>query len=277
MTRDDDAEVEVRRWLDLAVDGEPALGIDKDAVLRAGHRQVRRRRLLASAGVAVAVVVVMGGVVAGQTLLGGPGPGVEQLPAAASGPTSGPTAPVGPDLPVSSPTVVLPVTAPTSVPATTDGKLVQVFTYERADHLSAVFAAAGLIPRDMTALPTDNSRAPLEFRIQPDGYLAEATLIGARGEGSLAIRLSTGGSPRACAEPACGYSLVRGMTVASRIDEADSGLVVRTAWARRADGCEVSVVSSNRPGGAETPRPNQPPLDLDLLVSIATLPGLTIS
>lgn len=272
MTRDDGVEVEVRRWLDLAVDGEPPLGIDRDTVLRAGRRQVRRRRLFASAGVAAAVVAVIGGVVAGQTLLSGPGPGIEQLTAAAPVSTVGSTAPVGPELPVTS----APVTAPTSAPVTTSGKLVQAFTYERAVHLSEVFASSGLLPVDVKAVPADADAAPLAFRIQPDGYLAEATLIGARGEGSLAIRLSTIGVPRACAEPDCGYSLIRGMTVASRIDKSGSGLVVRTAWVRRADGSEVSVVSSNRPDGTGMVSPNLPPLGLDLLVSIVTLPGLTV-
>ncbi|MBP2340072.1 hypothetical protein JOF41_006250 [Saccharothrix coeruleofusca] len=100
MSRYDDGPGEV---FERALDGEPPLRLDFEAIERAGARSLRRRRAAVPTLTAVAAIVVVGGVVA----LTGTGSG-------------GPTRVAGPgqSVPAGSPTRTAPAPISTAVPTT---------------------------------------------------------------------------------------------------------------------------------------------------------------
>lgn len=182
----------------------------------------------------------------------------------------------------------------------------------RAMELSAVLAAAGVLPPGMTALRAPSAPVEaMEFFVSQGGYELDADLVDDGGEGNLfifvgppAVGDQPGGEQITCAAlAACEeITLPNGQkatvqrdtvndtaqpgTVQSDTVQRDSGydapakvIILRTV---AADGTQILVRSTNQSerlaGGTNQPgsqpaRP-EPPLEVDALVRIASLPGL---
>ncbi|HET8642552.1 MAG TPA: hypothetical protein VFM37_11480 [Pseudonocardiaceae bacterium] len=166
-------------------------------------------------------------------------------------------------------------------------------TGTRATELSAVLAAAGVLPPGMTAV-----RAPsvpveaMEFFVSQGGYKLNADLVDADGEGNLFIFLSPpalghlpGRENVTCAGmAACEViTLPNGRKATVQRDtayNAPAKVIILNTIAE--DGTQILVRSANQSerfaGGKNPPvsqptRP-EPPLDIDALARIASLPGL---
>lgn len=270
MTSDEDR---IKSLLGRAFGPEPPLRLDRDEILRRGRRGVRLRLLAASGGVAAAVVAVVLGAAALSNLTGDdPGPGISPGQATSSRPPYPPTsspvsaaptpesAPQGPQLPLSPTT-----TAPS----------------KHADVLTQVLADAKLIP--VVADGGDGSKA-LSFSYVGERYQVVTDLRQPQGAGHVRVQISR----RDKFAPPVSCSELTGQSDPCAI-EADHGTPVLVATERfgreiryvvhvvRPDGSDILVTASNvlTSASGATSVGGKPPVDIEVLKKIATLPRLT--
>lgn len=271
MTRDDD---DVKRLLGKAFGPEPPLTLDREEIFRRGRRGVRIRRFATSGGVAAAVAAVVLGAAAlsnlpgdgpGQVISPAQGTTTEQPPSSVT--TSPETAPRGPQLPLTT------VPPPSLAVAVSD---------VHAAELTKVLSRSGVVPGVFKAFPAEPSTVPLTFKISGASYRATAALSDAKGQGILIIMVGPAtrdaAAPRCPNVPECAEVYQAGVAMAERTAQSGSGSIEYSINALRSDGTSLILIATNlasiRPDETRTTRA-VPPVGLDQLRAIATMPGFT--
>lgn len=240
---------DVKALLGRALDGEPPLDIDRDAIFADGRARLRRRRSIASAGVAFAVVAAALGTTAlAGGLLGQP----SDIGPAASG-----SAPVVPRPPVS--TTKSPPRSVGGVPTVSWPSLSDALKYHQIPWPAEVVAVRG------------KPGGPPDFRFE--GNTLAVILSSQSGDRSLVLTVEQPTTLRMFCR--VGEDCVR--------DERPDGVVIRRKTEHK-DGTETVLVNIKRPNGAEISVVESPwgdharPLRLlpdATFVTIGTAPGLS--
>jgi hypothetical protein len=250
------SDEDVRRMLSAAVRGEPPLALDREAVFAEGRRRLRVRRTATVGGAAVAVVAV----VLGMSALSGAQFGMrEDVGPAAPAPatTSRPATP-----PLTSPPAaeaVAPEATVTRSPTATPDRLGMVLRDAKIPWPRGIavegegkewfaFDQSGAATFHLVA--KDAARRLLTVRVYPDGAPEVAC-----GEG---CRL----------EPAPDRTLV---AVRHTKPTEDGGPIAVEVTTMTGEGGDVQVVET---AGVGPPWQVEPLLPDDVLVAIATIPGL---
>lgn len=265
-------EPDIKDLLGRAFDREPPLGIDRDEVLQAGRKRLRRRHVLASSGVVAAVVVAAVGAAA-LTTLPDAGPA---LPPAASTTTSRPAP--GLELPLTSrPTPSAPTTTGTPDPPSTDGSTTAWASGEYGTQLTQALYQSGVVSRD-NVKERPGERDPV-FQFGDGVYQFTGDIIIGSASGELMVtveRVQPGGviscddvpSPYiGCRTPS---EAIVPVVVASSTDV--SGERRNLAMVVLPDGTRVTAVASNTPSWeqAEDASASPPVLPDDALVRLIT-------
>ncbi|MFD1148695.1 hypothetical protein [Saccharothrix hoggarensis] len=279
---------DIKQTLATAFEDEPPLTIDRAAILRSGRRKAIFRRGCTGAAVLATVAAVCVPAMLGS----GGGGGVAQVGAGGSSTT----APVGSSAPASSTAATgsTPSSA-TGGPSTTGVTTPPDRTSfqpepppkptspRRAAELTSLLASSGVIPADArSARYADYPAGPWEFAADAAGYEAIADVTTAAGRGRVMVNLGGGEGPRCdpglnTAKSTCELKVVDGQPVVVLAQTSDDlhPVTLVSASLRKADGTVVEVSAMN--GNVEKTGltgPN-PPLTVEQLVKIATLPGLT--
>jgi hypothetical protein len=156
---------DVKKLLGRAFDGEePPLRIDRDAVLNAGRKRLRRKRVFEAGSVVAAVVVAAVGAATLTNLVGNE---PDKMPPAAS---TTQYAPPGPDLPVTS-TDPRPPSA-----GTTTRVSPSIGGPNKAAKLTQLLYMSGIVREDY-AKPVSNQSGPPAFKKVNGTYVYEADLF----------------------------------------------------------------------------------------------------
>ena len=253
------SEDDVRRLLSAAVREEPPLALDREAVFAEGRRRLRVRRTATVGGAAVAVVAV----VLGMSALSGAQFGMREDNVGPAAPAPATTSrPVTTTAPLTSPPAAAAgepeATATQSPPATAD-RLGMVLREAKIPWPSGVtvegdgeewfaFDESGTATFHLVA--KDAARRLLTVRVYPDGAPEVVCGEGCR------------------VEPAPDRTLV---TVRYAKPTEDGGPIAVEVTTASATGMDVQVVET---AGFGPPWQVEPLLPDDVLVAIATIPGL---
>ncbi|MFB9905018.1 hypothetical protein [Allokutzneria oryzae] len=271
--RDDD---DIRELLGGVLQMEPPMTIDRAAVLSAGKRALRRRRLAAATGVAAGVVAVALGAtaIAGPSaLFGGPdlGPAVPAPPR----PSVSEVAPTMRTSPVPPATTRLaPPTAVTSVPMT-KGEL------NAADPVAQQIAVSfSTIFTSLHPLPSWAELSPrgARFQVTQGGLKLVADLKDSQGVGSFRFDVVKNAPAVSCAGATA--STCETLELDPTLDRRVTGVytvtssgpvVTNTLFVNRYDGFQLVLSSTNR-GSTGEMRPT-PTLTKANLISAALVPA----
>ncbi len=151
---------DIKDLLGRAIGAEPPLRLDRDEVLRAGRKRLRRRRALEAGGVVAAVVVAA---VGASMLTGviGAAPDGDRLPPAAT--TTTDNGPI--------PGIDLPLTTGPSAPAGPP------LSTQHADLLTDRLFASPVIAATGALMATEGGDDQLAFRVESGAYVFEADVV----------------------------------------------------------------------------------------------------
>jgi hypothetical protein len=257
---------DIKDLLSRAFEAEPPLRLDRDEVLKAGRKRLRRRRFLEAGGVTAAVVAA---VVGASLLTGLVGSAPEdRMPPAASSSTG--RAPAGPDLPL---------------PQTTGPSRNTPLTREHADTLMDRLYASSVIKGIGALSATQAGGNQLTFAIRSNAYVFEADVATGNREGSLQVSVEAAGAGDvASCEPLdrpfddCTVDTSTGIPVAMATWTSSEGEKQYLVLAIQ-DGTKVAALTTNlssvyrdkgqRPSG-------EPVLDKGQLVKLVVYSGLRV-
>ncbi|MFC5285756.1 hypothetical protein ACFPM7_01715 [Actinokineospora guangxiensis] len=248
------SDEDVRRMLSAAVGGEPPLGLDREAVFAEGRRRLRVRRTATVGGAAVAVVAV----VLGMSALSGAQFGLrEDVGPAAPAPatTSGSASTTSP---LTSPPAVAPEATVTASPPTTD-------------RLGAVLRDAKIPwPRGVAV----EGEGKEWFAFDQSGTATFNLVAKDAARRLLTVRVYPGGAPEFVCREGCRIEPAPDRTLVAvrhaKPTEAGGPIAVEV-MTMSGTGRDVQVVET---AGFGPPWRVEPLLPDDVLVAIATIPGL---
>lgn len=284
---------DIKQALAAAFDDEPPLTIDRAAILRTGRRKAAFRRgytvitMLATATV-VCVPAMLGsggGGGDGNTQVGGSAPARSTTPTGVgASTTASPPAVTGtPQTGSSSPDVVTNEPSPPTRTSFSAPEPPKPPTSRRATDLTALLASSGAIPADAQSRQYPGHPAgPWEFGVVEGGYEAVADVTTGAGRGRVTVDLGGGEAPKcgpAFTNPksTCEERLFEGRPIVVTVLTSDDAQPVTfiSVRARRADGTVVEANSMNGDAQKSGITGANPPLSVEQLAKIATLPGLT--
>lgn len=272
MSEEDDVKDLLRR----AFDEEPPLRIDRDEVVQAGRKRLRRRRAFEAGTVVVAVVLAA---VGAATLTNLVERAPERMPPAASS-----TAPPGPQLPVPHESRSTPPSSGSTPLTTTESPPPSVSAGWALELTRLLYRSGALEPTETRPIP--GKTGDPQFELYGSTYVFKADVTKPGKAGLVVITVGPASRPKMdCAAMSpefheCEIRKKDGVDVLlarSRTSVGES----RYAAAVLADGTEVTASASNLTAAAanngKQPSDSPPVLDENTLCEIVTRAGLSAS